>query len=84
MRDRQVDRDCTYVHWQRYPCKGSQPARVGTVCKSSGPHGATENTLKRFCSSVGERTPSWSYRQRGYGDMSLGGGVEGGVKGQAR
>lgn len=39
---------------------------VRTVRGSSGPQGATGNTLKRFCSSKGERAPSWSCGQKGH------------------
>lgn len=63
----------TYVHWHRYPCRGSRPALVRTVLGSWGPQGAVGNTLKRLCSSAGERAPSRSCEQRGGGDRRSGG-----------
>ena len=63
----------TYVHWHRYPCRGSRPALVRTVLGSWGPQGAVGNTLKRLCSSAGERAPSRSCEQRGGGDRCSGG-----------
>lgn len=69
----------TYVHWQRYPCRVSRPESVRTVCESSGPQGASGNTLKRFCSSSIERAPSQSWEQRV--DMTCAGKVAGVGKG---
>lgn len=63
----------TYVHWHRYPCRGSRPALVRTVLGSWGPQGAAGNTLKRLCSSARERAPSRSCEQRGGGDRRSGG-----------
>lgn len=72
----------THVHWQRYPCRGSRPASVGTSRGSWEPQGAAGNTLKKLSSSTGERLPSWSYRQRGCGDVCLeAGGAGGGAHG---
>ena len=72
----------TYVHWQRYPCRGSLPALVRTVLGSWGPQGAAGNTLKRLCSSAGDRAPSRSCGQRGGSDRSSGG--HGGAAGAQR
>lgn len=37
-----------------------------------GPQGASGKTLKRLCSSAGERAPSWSYRCRVVVKVGLG------------
>lgn len=68
-----VGEGSTYVHWQRYPCRGSRSALVRTVLGSWGPQGAAGNTLKRLCSSAGESAPSRSCGQRVSGDRRSGG-----------